>query len=220
MLTKQEINRKLIHLIALLMPLGIFYLPKITALSIWAPPFILAVVFTLSVLLEWARFKSPEMGRLYLKCFHFALRKNEEKKTTGATFIIGGALICSVVFAHAPHISFTMLTLFILGDGMAALVGLGLGRIKLLGKTLEGSLACFGLCVFLLRFIFPHMPFLAEDWGIVFSWSFVLTTSFLITFFEFVPIKITKTFTLNDNLYVPVITGLLISGLLSLNVFN
>ena len=214
MLTRQEVNRKLLHLIALLMPIGIFYIPKITNLPLWIPPFMLAVLFILSAFLEWARFKYPKIQILYNRCFKSTLRKNEEKKTTGATYIIGGAMICAVVFINAPHISFTVLTLFILGDGIAAITGLGIGRIKLSGKTLEGSLACFGLCILICTLIFPHVPFLYQDWRISLSWSFSLTASFLITLLEFFPFKISKNHILNDNIYVPVLSGIVLQTLL------
>jgi dolichol kinase len=216
MLPIEEVNRKLIHLIALLMPIGIFYIPKITGLSLWVPPIILAILFMLSAIVEWSRFKYPKVQDLYHKCFHASLRKNEDKKITGATYIIGGAMISAIVFVNAPHISFTVLTLFILGDAIAALIGMGIGRITFLRKTLEGSMACFGLCVFLFMFIFPHLPFLMEDWGIPFSWPFIITISLLITLFELIPIKITRNLILNDNLYVPVMTGLIVQALLPL----
>ena len=214
MLIRQEINRKLLHTIALLMPMGIFYLPKMTPLSLWAPPFILVLLLICSVLLEYSRFQYSKIQALYNRCFSLMLRTNEETKATGATYIIGGATICAVVFVYSPHISFTVLTLFILGDAIAALVGQGMGRIKLMGKTLEGSLACLGLCFLLCTFVFPHVPFLYEDWGGFPSWRFSLSASVLITVFELFPIRLSQKLVLNDNLYVPVLGGLVLQILL------
>jgi len=213
MLTKQELNRKLLHLIALLMPVGIFYVPKINGVSKWIPPLVLGVLFFGAVLLEKMRFKYPKIQILYLRCFHSLLRNQEKKKMTGATYIIGGALVCAIVFIDAPHISFMTLTLFILGDGVAAIVGISIGRIALFGKTIEGSLACFGLCMTLFAVLFPHVPFLLEDWRGAPPFSLMIITSLAITIFELIPIKITRTHTLNDNLYVPVIAGLVLDRL-------
>ena len=57
------------------------------------------------------------------------------------------------------------LTLFILGDAVAALVGKAVGRIKVGSKTVEGALGCYLLCVALAAFLFPRLPAFLADWG-------------------------------------------------------
>jgi dolichol kinase len=136
------------------------------------------------------------------------LRSQEHTKTTGATFILGGAFLCSLVFIDSPYISFITLTLFILGDGAAALIGMSIGRTKILNKTLEGSLACFLMCMMLFAFLFPYVPFLFEKSGKI-SIPLMITTSLSITLLELIPIKISNNRMINDNLYVPVLAGLI-----------
>jgi dolichol kinase len=213
LLKKEEINRKLLHLFALAMPIGIFYIPRIEWVSLWVPPIVLFFLFGASLLLEVLRFRYPNTRALFLKYFQFLLRKNERRNFTGATYLIGGAALSSLVFVHAPHISFVMLTLFILGDAMAAIVGQSLGRIRFLGKTVEGSLACLLTCILLFSLLFPRIPLLFETWGHPVSWAYMLGTSFLITLLELIPVKITRNRYLNDNLYVPIATGLIMEGL-------
>ncbi len=202
----QELNRKLLHLLALLMPLGIFYIPKLTGISDWTPAVILFFLTLGSITMETLRFRYPAFQKVFFSCFGYMLRKEEDKITTGSTYIIASALICSILFRKMPHISFMVLTLFILGDAAAALIGQSIGRIKIGKKSLEGSLACFIMCL-VLFFIFPELPLLLDVWNGMIPLPLIFITSFAITFFELFPIKITRKITINDNLIVPVIAG-------------
>ncbi|MFO7965656.1 MAG: hypothetical protein R6U50_17150 [Desulfobacterales bacterium] len=213
MLKREEINRKLLHIVALLMPIGIFYVPVLTPCSKWTGPAVLAGLFTASIFLEELRLKNRGIRERFTAWFGTLMRQDEKQRATGATFIIGGALICSVVFVDSPHISFIVLTLFIIGDAAAALVGQSLGRIPIFGKSLEGSMACFTACMILFAVVFPHVPLLERQWqsGHI-PISSMIVTSLAVTILELVPIRITKHLLLNDNLYVPVAAGLIMKG--------
>jgi len=206
-ITKQELNRKLLHLLALLMPIGIFYIPVWTGVSNWIPALILFFLVLGSVIMETMRFRYPAFQKIFFLLFGSMLRKEEDEITTGSTYIIGAAFICSILFREEPHISFMSLILFILGDAGAALVGLSIGKIRIGKKSLEGSLACFIICVALF-FLFPVFPLVLDAWGGMAPFPLIIITSFSITFFELVPIKISKNITINDNLIVPVIAGI------------
>lgn len=212
-LTREEINRKLLHLFALLMPIGIFYLPRIPSVSYWVAPIILFVLLLGSVLIEWLRMRHPKIQKLFHASFGHMLREEETQKTTGSTYIIGAAFICSVVFYRSPHISFMTLFLFILGDAIAAITGLAIGRIKIGKKSLEGSLACFILCMLLFVFVFPHLPLLLQQWDGKLPLALAVIASLSITVLELIPMRIAPHFTINDNLAVPVITGLVMQWL-------
>ncbi|MDR0307164.1 MAG: hypothetical protein LBI42_10050 [Chitinispirillales bacterium] len=209
-LRKEEITRKLLHLFALLMPLGIFYLPhekfQIT-ISHWIPVGILGGLLFGSVVVESLRFRVPAVQKYFIKFFGHMLRQEESTKTTGSTYVIGAALICSILFINNKHISFMVLSLFILGDAVAAIVGLSIGRIKIGKKSLEGSAACFLLCMTLFYAVFPYMPFVLDPWGGSVPLLIAAVSSLSITVFELIPLKITPKVTINDNLAVPVITG-------------
>jgi len=77
----------------------------------------------------------------------------------------------------------------VLGDTAAALVGKTVGRVRILGKTLEGSLACFAV-----SFLFA--------WGVVGLPAWVAACGALTaTLFELLPIP------LDDNFRIPLSAG-------------
>jgi len=218
-LRREEIARKLLHLFALVMPVCIYYFPK------WNIPWYvasiaLAVVFAGSVIVETLRFRVPFIQKMFFAFFGSMLREEETHKVTGSTWVIGAALICSVIFKDYAHISFMVLTLFILGDAIAAVVGLSIGRIKIMGKkSLEGSLACLLLCMILFYALFPFVPGLLDVWNGNVPFIFAFVTSLTITVFELIPLRINKKYTINDNLAVPVIAGVVLLWLSRVVVF-
>jgi dolichol kinase len=90
-----------------------------------------------------------------------------------------------------------------------------MGKIQIGKKTLEGSIACFLTCMILFIMVFPFVPGLLESCGLRkgFPILTILITSFVVTFFELIPLKIAPKITINDNLGVPVLTGYIILGL-------
>jgi dolichol kinase len=213
-ISTEEILRKLLHLLALLMPIGIFYAPY-WSFPRFLVPVILLILFLLSIIIEMLRFKMPAIQKAVLFFFGHMMRKEERFVVSGWTWVIGSAFLCSVLFKGKPHLSFMALSLFILGDAMAALIGIAAGKIKIGKKTLEGSIACFITCISLFILIFPLVPRLLE--ACVLKRGFpiltVLITSFTVTFFELIPLKISPKITINDNLAVPVITGYIMLAL-------
>lgn len=207
-LTKQEINRKLFHLFALLLPIGIFYFPKIFGMSELMPPVILVFLLLGIAVLETVRFRKPEIQKKFRACFGAMLRDEENRTITGSTYFVASAMLCSFLFLNEPHISFMALTLFSIGDAAAAVAGQSIGRIKIGKKSLEGSLACFTACIVLFLGLFPHLPFVLDAWGGSAPLSLVFITALVITVFELIPLKISENFVINDNLSVPVIAGL------------
>jgi len=205
-LKKEEITRKLLHLFALLMPAGIFYLPRFGVPDA-VPIGILAFLTVGSVAVESLRFRVPAVQKVFNACFKHLLRKEEDSKVTGSTYVIAAALICSLIFINHKYISFMVLTIFILGDAIAAIVGLSIGRTKILGKSLEGSSACFAMCAILFYAVFPYLPWVLDAYTDKPPLLIALTASLSTTAFELIPLKITKKLTINDNLAVPVITG-------------
>ncbi|MGA2507534.1 MAG: hypothetical protein ABSF80_08675 [Chitinispirillaceae bacterium] len=216
-LSREEIRRKLLHLFALLMPISIFYAPR-WSFPFWLVPLLLFLIFVSSIIVETLRFKVPFIQKTVLSIFGSMMRKEEHSNVSGWTWVVGSAFLCSIVFNNWPYVSFIALTLFIIGDAMAALIGISIGRIKIGKKTLEGSLACFIVCILLFYVVFPFVPGLFDKWGInggrcVPPTLMIWVTSIVITLFELIPLKITPTFVINDNLAVPVIAGYVILGL-------
>jgi dolichol kinase len=162
---------------------------------------------------ELLRFRSPLIQRMFYRISGAAMRPEEEKKMTGATYMVAAAFICSVVFIDRPYISFMVLCSFIWGDAAAALTGQSIGRIKIGKKSLEGSAGCFILCMTLFLALFPHVPHLLDNWNNHVSLAMTIAASLCITVMELFPITIVKKYVINDNLTVPVFTGIVMQVL-------
>ena len=204
-LTPEEINRKLLHGLAVLLPAGIFYGPELVVVSQYTVPAIIGFLLVASLQIEYLRFRRPAFTKCFNKSFGSLLRSAEANQLTGATYVMAGTFLCSLIalqdlFACAS--AFLALTLFILGDAAAALVGKAIGRIKIGDKTLEGTLGCFFLCFILSWLVFPALPDFSLLWGpTTVTDAFLLSA--LVAVLELYPIRFGK-FVFNDNLYVPV----------------
>ena len=201
-LRPEEINRKLLHGLGVALPVGIFYGPDLLQVPQATASVIIGALFGVALLIEMLRFRNPLIGALFRKWFGSMLRVNESRSLTGATYVMGGSFLCSLIALQgglAPAAAFLALTLFILGDAIAALVGKGIGRIRIGAKTLEGALGCFILCALLACLVFPRLKGFPDVWTI----PSLLLISALVAILELFPIRLGR-WCLNDNLYVPV----------------
>ncbi len=97
------------------------------------------------------------------------------------------------ILLFAPQISLAAILFLVFGDPFAKLFGLQWGRTRLLGKTVEGSLACLAVCLVACLFI-------AEAVAIN-AWVLLLG-AVVATLAELAPLG------LNDNLVMPLASGL------------
>ncbi len=210
-LSKEEINRKLLHVVSgTLIPAGIFYIPMIDGCSSLTPVLILGLLALGSILLEYLRFHNPAVQKFFISVGAGVLRKSEKDGFTGSTYIFMSAFLCSIIFINHPHIAFIALSLFILGDAIAAIVGISIGRIKIGKKSLEGSAACFVLGLLLFFFFYPRVPMLLDQWQKTVPLPLIFIASFTNTIFELFPVGLGKRLSINDNLSVPLITGFIL----------
>lgn len=210
-ITKSESNRKALHLVfGWLLPILVFYTPRISGSSPLVPVVVLGVLTLLSVAIEITRKRVPAVQRVFLSTFGSFLRHSERQGFTGSTYLLASSFLCSILFWRRPDVSFMALNLFILGDAAAALVGLSVGRVRIGTKTLEGSLSCFAVCIVLLFGVYPHIPSLLDGYshGIGIARGLAIATS--VTLLELYPIRVLRTLVVNDNLLVPVVTGFLL----------
>ncbi len=207
-LAREEINRKLLHILSgSLIPLGIFYLPELPGADWRLPAVILGSMLVVSVAVELARFRVPAIQRLFYAVAGPAMRSDENRRLTGATYIYASSFLCAVVFAHRPDIACMALSAFVLGDAAAAIVGQSFGRIKIGKKSLEGTLACFATCMVLFYGVFPFLPGLMTPWGGAMPVLVALVASVTTAVLELFPVRITRRLTVNDNLVVPLAAG-------------
>jgi len=204
-LSREEVNRKLLHVLAVILPLSIFYGPLYADVPRFYACLIILLLLFCSLLIEFFRLRKSVFANWFSDSFGSMMRMEESNQLTGATYVLGGSAICSLISLHselASVCSFLCFTLFLLGDATAAIVGKAVGRIKIGKKTLEGGIGCFLLCVLLAGMLFPSLPLFSQIWGGSITLIQILIISAAVSILEFFPIKL-KACTLNDNLYVP-----------------
>ena len=178
-----EVQRKAVHLSFILIPLIYHYglLPK---------PFIvrgLLLAILVSIAIELVRLHDARVRRLFVLLFRDLLRHHEHKQLLGSTYLLIAAVLTIELFSEP--IAVAALGALILGDTAAALVGKTLGRVKIFGKSLEGSLAFF-----VVSFLFA--------WGVVGLDARTAALGMLTAaLFELLPIP------LDDNFRIPLSAG-------------
>jgi dolichol kinase len=206
----EEVYRKLVHGFVIVLPLGVFYGPNIFAVERSFFLFLSLGMLLYSLLIEFIRFRYPAFGSWFMATFGSMLREEEKKQISGASYMAGATFLCawlstiSESFAACACLS---LTLFILGDAAAALVGKSIGRIRIGKKTLEGAIACFLLCMVLAYWVFPILPVFLVKWGGAFYLWQAACVAAMISLLELFPVQTGKV-RWNDNLYVPVVVTL------------
>ena len=182
MISGVEITRKIVHLGTLVIPVGYALASKETVLIFLIPFF----VCFLSV--DLLRHFIPELASLFRKYFFGRVLREEEGPTLmGSTYFLFSTILTILLFPKTIAIS--SLLILILADTGAALVGKGIGRARILGKTLEGSMA-FLVIALLIVWIYPNLNRL--------SGSLAALGAAVI---EILPVK------LNDNLTIPLTAG-------------
>jgi dolichol kinase len=182
MLTGVEIKRKIVHLATLVVPVGYALTSEETVIR-FLVPFFLAL---LSV--DLLRQFHSGMASLFRKYFFGRVLREEETPTfMGATYFIFSTILTILLFPKS--IAIASILILILSDTAAALIGKWIGRVKILGKTLEGSMA-FLLTSLLIVWIYPDLD--------RFSGSLAALGAALV---EILPIKV------NDNLTIPLVAG-------------
>jgi dolichol kinase len=182
MVTKVEITRKIVHLATLVVPVGYLLTSEETVL-IFLVPFFLCFL-TVDLL----RHFHSGLASLFRKYFFGRVLREEEKATfMGSTYFLFSTILTLLLFPKS--IAIASLLILILADSSAALVGKGIGRIPIWGKTLEGSMA-FLFTSLLIVLIYPGLN--------RFSGSLAALGA---TVIEILPIKV------NDNLTIPLVAG-------------
>lgn len=185
-----EYLRKVIHFSSLVIPFGYKYYigfnHRRLAFSI------LLVALCLSLIIEFYRLWQKSFSHTFNRFFGLILRRHELKDFTGATYLLFSAMLCVAFFD--PIIAFCSMAYLSIGDTFAALVGMSLGKRKIMGssKSLEGSLACFISTLIFGIFFLPH-PALAVSGALA------------ATFAELGVIN------LDDNIKIPLVSAIVLS---------
>lgn len=182
-----ELVRKAVHVSSLAIPIGLYLSP----VSLAQP--VLAVLTLLTLTVEVVRLHVPQFRAVFYLVFGRILREHERFNLLGSTYLLIAALLC--IYSFEKGIAVVSLGFLIVGDTVAALVGRRFGRIRVLDKSLEGSLGCFVACL-LVGWAYP---------GTDVTWPMILVGAFTATLFEFLPIP------MDDNLRMSLSAGFAMS---------
>jgi len=177
-----ECKRKATHLVALSIPVGYFFLPKL-------PSVLILSLFALgSIAVDIIRLKRLPLHGFLNRLIGPLLREHENSNFTGSSYILTASVLSMLLFDK--NVAIAAISFIILGDIAAALVGRTCGRIKIKRKSLEGSLACLVMCL-LVAVAVPGFPLWIGVAG-----------AFTATIVEGI------TSPIDDNFSVPLISGL------------
>ena len=182
MITRVEITRKIVHLVTLAIPVGYALLPEETVLLI------VLLLFLGFLSVDLLRHYHSGIASLFQKYFFGKVLREVEKGTLmGSTYFLFSSLLTILLFPKS--IAIVSLLILILSDTSAALVGKGIGKISIFGKTLEGSMA-FLFSSLLIVWFYPNM---SRFWGGIAALG--------ATLIEILPIRV------DDNLTIPLVAG-------------
>jgi len=188
-----EFKRKAIHLFALCIPLGYFFLPKPLSILILTP-------FALgAIMIDIIRLRRLPLHGFLNRLLGPILREHESADFAGASYILSASFFTILLFDKSVAVA--AISFIILGDIAAALIGRRFGKTKIKWsmvesndpnnrKSLEGSLSCLLMCIIVVLVV-PHLPLWV---GIV--------GALVATVVEGITLPI------NDNFSVPLISGL------------
>ncbi len=175
----KELERKSVHVAAMIIPLGVYYLPGRLVMIL------LLSACTTMLLIEFARLENKHAANVFARFFGSVIREHESFSFTGSTFVLVGSLITYYLFE--PPIAAAALSFLILGDAAAAIVGKTFGTVRLFGKSMEGFVANVGVSWLIgIAFVPPSLAAYGAVAGAI---------------AEFLPIP------LDDNLRIPLIAG-------------
>lgn len=196
-----ELGRKALHLGALVIPLGLLLLDDLAVLGLPLSVVILAPLAALALALDVARVHSASIREFLHRWFVWLMRPEEVPPLggpvtfNGATMMCTSAAICAALFPAG--IAAAALAMLMVGDGAAAIIGRQLGRHRWPGspKSVEGSLA-YAVTAFGIGLAVVAWP--GSGLNVAVCAVGALTGAIV----EALPIPV------NDNLRVPLLTGL------------
>ena len=124
---------------------------------------ILSIILIGNIILEYGNFKKYSWARKSFGVLFFRTLRNKEMSRenfqfTGAIYVLTSAILCLCFFGK--EIATIALTVMLICDSAAALIGRSVGKIKIYkNKTLEGTVAFFVIAVIINLLFIPIYPF-------------------------------------------------------------
>lgn len=146
--------------------------------------------FVLSFILDLLRLRDREFNSRFMRLFSALIRTSEADRFNGSTFLCLAFFV--VIFFFSRNVAITAMLFLSLGDAAAELSGKNFGRLRIFGRSLEGT-AAFFLVAFVTAFA------LFDDWRIALVGAFAGSVVELLSF------------EVDDNLTVPIGSALALS---------
>lgn len=153
--------------------------------------------------IDFIRLKNEKFNQIVLKFGRPLMRRSEKNSFSGLPFYALGAGLCCLFFNE--KLAILSLLFMVIADPISSLVGVTIGKDKILpNKSLQGTVACFVTCFFIsflymFEIVGPKVELILFSLGagIVGACSELLSA-----------------FNIDDNLSIPILSGL---GLTLLN---
>jgi len=185
-----EARRKALHFCFILLPLALLYewtpWPRGKGEWRWS----LIVLALTAIALDVIRIHDHRVRRFFTRFVGELLRDHEYFSLLGSTYLLIAALLAVEIFPQS--VAAAALGFTILGDGVAALVGRGMGRTRFFDKSFEGAAGGLVACL-------AWASFLAVTGTL--PWSVVLLGAGVASLVELLPIP------LDDNLAITLFAG-------------
>ena len=136
---RHELQRKSFHIGMIVVPVWVYFMPYTPALLG------LIIATSVTVAVDLMRLSDHRLRRFFLQLFRPLIRRHEEEHLLGSTHYMIAALLSVVVFQR--EIAIAALMFLVLGDAAAAIVGKRFGQPLYWGKSPQGSIACFVVCL-------------------------------------------------------------------------
>ena len=182
----QEVYRKFIHIASSSIAILLWVMGK----DIFLPFIIAATVIFL--LIDYLRIYIHALEKFYFTFFGIVTRHYEYHRFSGASWVFIGA--ATTIFLFNEKVAIIALLVMSLSDSAAAIIGIKYGSTNLFNKSLEGS-----------------SVFFITSTIIIFSLSPALFIVNIIAVLVSVIFELLSTPVLNDNLLIPVATGLVLT---------
>jgi len=169
--------RKLFHITGSIIPVVYLLTDKQTALSVAAG------FFFVDIVLETLRIK----GIMNVAFIENNMKKEENSRLSGSFFYILSGLITIIFFAK--NIAVSSLFILSIADPFSSLLGGRFGKVRFLGKSLEGTMTFFAVAFVILRVFSFSIPIAAAG-AVIASLTELFSSRFI-----------------DDNLSIPTVTA-------------
>jgi len=204
----KELERKAFHVAGFIIPATYIALIESGLMTRRQCAILLGTLATTQALIELGRKLSPRFREFVTRYMGRTMRPEElqANKVTGTVYFMTGNFL--VVWLYEPSVAVVSQLFLVVGDLMAALVGIAYGRIRVTEKkSLEGCIGCFVSCVVIgVTFLSWAIPLASFGQILAISAAGGLVATVVELYSD-------DGLYLNDNLTIPVSSGLMVHAL-------